>query len=367
MNAEAGPELEGLTQEEAGERILAWLRERDQLEKRESYRHTVALCDRCKNRIEPLISPQWWCSMEELKQPGARGDAGRPRDLPPRVAAPLRGLLARGRARLEHLAPDLVGAPAAALAVPGRPLDVRGGGARRVRRVRLGRADPQRGRPRHLVLLGALAVRDARLARRHRVAPHLLPRRPEHDRAGHHPPLGEPDDLLRPRADGRRPVQGRRHPLARARADRRADVEEPRHRDEPARADRGLRRRRDPLRADEDGLLAGRGVLRGRDRGGAEARAEALERGAPDPDERRRRDARRAAAGDRGALDPRAHLADPARGRALPRRVRLLASRRRALPPDLRRLLRLVPRGDQAPARRARRPGRPRSPRSSGC
>ncbi|HXJ66525.1 MAG TPA: valine--tRNA ligase, partial [Actinomycetota bacterium] len=69
MNAEAGAELEGLAQEEADERILDWLRERGQLEKREAYRHTVALCDRCKTRIEPLISPQWWCSMEELKKP----------------------------------------------------------------------------------------------------------------------------------------------------------------------------------------------------------------------------------------------------------------------------------------------------------
>jgi valyl-tRNA synthetase len=69
MNAAAGGGLEGLTQEDAEERILAWLRERDQLEKREAYRHTVALCDRCKNRIEPLISPQWWCAMGELKQP----------------------------------------------------------------------------------------------------------------------------------------------------------------------------------------------------------------------------------------------------------------------------------------------------------
>jgi valyl-tRNA synthetase len=68
MNAEAG-ELAGLTQGEAEERILSWLRERDQLDKRESYRHTVALCDRCKNRIEPLISPQWWCAMDGLKQP----------------------------------------------------------------------------------------------------------------------------------------------------------------------------------------------------------------------------------------------------------------------------------------------------------
>ena len=68
MSAEAG-ELAGLTQAKAEEQILAWLRERDQIEKRESYRHTVALCDRCKTRIEPRISLQWWCSMEELKQP----------------------------------------------------------------------------------------------------------------------------------------------------------------------------------------------------------------------------------------------------------------------------------------------------------
>jgi valyl-tRNA synthetase len=68
MNEGAG-ELAGLTQDEAAERILAWIKERGLLEKRESYRHTVALCERCKSRIEPLISLQWWCSMEELKQP----------------------------------------------------------------------------------------------------------------------------------------------------------------------------------------------------------------------------------------------------------------------------------------------------------
>src|SRR5881397_3517344 len=68
MNDEAG-ELAGLTQEEAQERILEWLSEHDQLEKRESYRHTVALCDRCKSRIEPRISMQWWCEMGDLKQP----------------------------------------------------------------------------------------------------------------------------------------------------------------------------------------------------------------------------------------------------------------------------------------------------------
>jgi valyl-tRNA synthetase len=68
MNEQAG-ELAGLTQEEAEERILAWLRERGRLVKREPYRHTVALCERCETRIEPLISLQWWCSMDEIKQP----------------------------------------------------------------------------------------------------------------------------------------------------------------------------------------------------------------------------------------------------------------------------------------------------------
>jgi valyl-tRNA synthetase len=68
MNEEAG-DLAGLTQDEAGERIIAWAKERGLLEKRESYRHSVALCERCESRIEPLISLQWWCSMEELKKP----------------------------------------------------------------------------------------------------------------------------------------------------------------------------------------------------------------------------------------------------------------------------------------------------------
>jgi valyl-tRNA synthetase len=68
INEDAG-ELAGLTQEEAGARILEWIRERGLLEKREAYRHTVTLCERCKSRIEPLISLQWWCAMEDLKKP----------------------------------------------------------------------------------------------------------------------------------------------------------------------------------------------------------------------------------------------------------------------------------------------------------
>jgi valyl-tRNA synthetase len=68
MNEDAG-ELVGLSQDEAEERILAWIKEHGLLVKREAYRHTIALCERCKSRIEPLISLQWWCRMDGLKQP----------------------------------------------------------------------------------------------------------------------------------------------------------------------------------------------------------------------------------------------------------------------------------------------------------
>jgi valyl-tRNA synthetase len=68
MNAEAG-DLDGLMQEEAGARIVSWAKERGLLEKVEPYRHSIALCERCESRIEPLISLQWWCSMDELKKP----------------------------------------------------------------------------------------------------------------------------------------------------------------------------------------------------------------------------------------------------------------------------------------------------------
>jgi valyl-tRNA synthetase len=68
MNEHAG-DLAGLTQQEAEERILDWLRERDQLEKREPYRHSVGHCERSRDRIEPLITEQWYVDMKELAEP----------------------------------------------------------------------------------------------------------------------------------------------------------------------------------------------------------------------------------------------------------------------------------------------------------
>ena len=137
-------------------------------------------------------------------QARARGAAGAARPLPPGVAAPVRDPLARGDPGLEHLAAALVGPPAAALVLPGRPRHLRLAAAGRLRRVRLDRARARPGRARHLVLVRALAVRHARLAGADARARALLPRRRQLDRARDHPPLGEPDDLDRARADGRR-------------------------------------------------------------------------------------------------------------------------------------------------------------------
>jgi valyl-tRNA synthetase len=68
MNEQAG-EFAGLTQEDANERIVARLREAGLLESAEPYRHAVGHCSRTKNRVEPLISLQWFCDMSELARP----------------------------------------------------------------------------------------------------------------------------------------------------------------------------------------------------------------------------------------------------------------------------------------------------------
>ena len=194
MSTEA-KELAGLTQDEAGERMVEWARERDLLEKQEPYRHAVGRCYRCKTRIEPLVLLQWWVAMKPLVEPAI---AVRPRGTRPLHSRALRARLprlAREHPPLVHLAPDLVGPPDSRLVLPRRARHGRRGDPGRMRRVRLDRAPPGRGRPRHVVLLGALPVRDPRLAGRRRRPRALLPRRRAHHRARHHLPLGGADDV----------------------------------------------------------------------------------------------------------------------------------------------------------------------------
>jgi valyl-tRNA synthetase len=69
MSGDIPEKLIGLTEDEASEYVVEWLRESHQLEKRESYRHAVGHCERSGTRIQPLVSLQWWCAMDELAKP----------------------------------------------------------------------------------------------------------------------------------------------------------------------------------------------------------------------------------------------------------------------------------------------------------
>ena len=298
-----------------------------------------------------------------------RGAAGAPRPLPPRVAASIRDHVARGDARLVHLEAALVGASAPDLDVPGRPPHRPGRRAVGLHGVRVGRARAGDRRARHVVLVGALAVRDARLAGRDARARALLPGKRQFDGARDHSPLGEPDDLDWPRGARGDPVHRRDHPLDGACTRRAAHVEEPRDGHRPDGAHRGVRRGRDALRPPEDLVHAGRALLVRGHRGGTEARDQALERRAAHPPERRGHGAEPRAARPRGALDPRPARCRPRRARGRVGALRLRGVDGDALPPRVRRLLRLVRGGDQAAAVRPRRSlrSRPHSRHSNDC
>ena len=139
MNEEAG-ELSGLTQDEAGERVLEWARERDLLEKQEPYRHAVGRCHRCKTRVEPLVLLQWWVEMKELVEPAIAAVARGARPLHARAVRARLPRLAGEHPALVHLAPDLVGTPHPGLVLPGRARHGGRGSAHGMCGVRFGRA-----------------------------------------------------------------------------------------------------------------------------------------------------------------------------------------------------------------------------------
>src|SRR5690348_13938199 len=76
--------LVGLTEEEASDYVVEWLREEGLLEKRESYRHSVGHCERSGTRIQPLVSLQWWCEMAPMAAPAIESiESGRVTFHPP--------------------------------------------------------------------------------------------------------------------------------------------------------------------------------------------------------------------------------------------------------------------------------------------
>jgi len=66
MTGDIPLKLIGLTEQEAADYVVEWLRQEGRLEKRESYRHSVGHCERSGTRIQPLVSLQWWCDMKPM-------------------------------------------------------------------------------------------------------------------------------------------------------------------------------------------------------------------------------------------------------------------------------------------------------------
>jgi len=66
MNAAAGERFEGMTALEAREAVVAALREEGRIVRTEPYTHNVPFSHRSGERIEPLISLQWFMRMDEL-------------------------------------------------------------------------------------------------------------------------------------------------------------------------------------------------------------------------------------------------------------------------------------------------------------
>ena len=123
---DAAPErFRGMDVDEARAAVVAELREQGLVSGTEAYVHDVPHSHRSGRRIEPLISLQWFCDMNELAEPAIEVVRERPGALPPGAALDRRvPELAREHPPLVHLAPALVGPPAAGL-VPRRG-DLRG-------------------------------------------------------------------------------------------------------------------------------------------------------------------------------------------------------------------------------------------------
>src|SRR5215216_3794467 len=69
MNAAAGERFAGMTALEAREAVVAALREQRAITRTEQYKHAVPYSHRSGERIEPLVSLQWFMAMEQLARP----------------------------------------------------------------------------------------------------------------------------------------------------------------------------------------------------------------------------------------------------------------------------------------------------------
>ena len=228
----------------------------------------------------------------------------------------------------------------------------------------------RRGRARHLVLLGAVGVLDAGLARADQGAEALLSDQRAGHRLRHHLLLGRAHDDDGPPLHEGGAVPRRLHPCPGARREGAEDVEDQGQRHGPLGADRRVRRRRAALHDGRHGRAGPRheAVDRAR-RGLSQLRDQAVERGALRRDERVRAPEGLRPQGRRGDAQPLDRRRGGAHGRGRHGRHRGLQVQRggdRHLRLHLGHVLRLVPRADQADAERRGRGGQGRDARHHG-
>jgi valyl-tRNA synthetase len=67
MTEDAGPDFAGLDRYKARDLVIEKLEALELLEKTDDYQFAISKCERCKTVIEPLISTQWFCRMDKLR------------------------------------------------------------------------------------------------------------------------------------------------------------------------------------------------------------------------------------------------------------------------------------------------------------
>ena len=303
--------LHGRDRFEARKPVVRIMEEGGFLEKVEPHRHAVPHGDRGGVPIEPFLTDQWYVNAAELAKPAiASVREGRTEFVPKNWEKTYFDWMENiqpwcisrqlwwghqipawygpdGHVFVEKTEEEALERRGRILPGAGRAVEGLGRGPARELRARKN-PDPRRGCARHLVFVGAVAVLDARLARRDAGTEDLLPDRRAGDRLRHHLLLGRPDDDDGPAFHGRGAVPHGLCPRAGARQERRQDVEVERQRHRPAGADRRIRRRRVALHADHHGgSRAGREARSGAHRRLPQFRHQALERDALCRDERR--------------------------------------------------------------------------------
>ena len=219
LNDAVPEEFRGLDRYEARDRVRQRLEELGLVVSEERpYRHAVGHCYRCHAEIEPWISGlQWFVSVDRLKGPAKQAALdGRVRFWPARWSKQFTRLDGQPP-RLEHQPPALVGPSHPGLVLPGRPRHGGRGGSASVRDVRQRAARAGPGRARHVVLVPALAVLDARMAGADAGARDVLSEYRPGDRLRDPVPVGGEDGDGGAVSRRRRAIPQRRDPRTRPR------------------------------------------------------------------------------------------------------------------------------------------------------